>query len=566
MKLSSVLRIGVACLILAVSGRALYLQSEIRQRQRLTSELCSLVAGYLETSADRSAFEGMQQGIARSSYSDACISVVDQGKHYTPDCTEPDTNYQVTLCKVEGNRGVQAQILYKVAPLFSLALWVAWLSLWAATVFVLTASRAGSTYFAKRITEELRVRLFGEVSGQGKEGPIARVAQWLVVKSGILSGVRTQTERFESQIREYEGKIRTEAILRVQKEMEVQKSKERLEEIKKIRHDLDSPLSSFLSVQDKFVGDELSRKALAVGIQKIQRMLDRLGQTEVNPDAPRLTIVETVAEEAVALIRSKFKGVKQVSVFLSYDTAALSPVNATPDGLMRILNNLLENAFDASSTGGKILVRVSSEDSHCKISVDDEGCGVSPEVVPRLFEKGATFGKVNGTGYGLYESKDLIESWKGTIQMEPLERGTRFIISLPKLQVSTAFVGLPKVTRLWVIDDDRSVSETLDESGFEVVESALTYDDGRSLLNKPIPANVAVLVDFRLDAQQLGTDLIAGHKAVQQIYLCTSDFDNPEVIKKARQIGVRIIPKSLCYLAKAQDEQSTATTLDVALK
>ncbi len=554
MRLTSILRIGVVSLILTMGGRAALFQAGALGREHLTDEVCHLVGNYLETSSVRSAFEGMQQGIDRSSYSGACISIIEAGRHYGPDCVEPGVHYQLTLCKAEGNRGIHAEIHYPVAPFIGLTVLGIWLGVWAILLGLLFGVRASASYFAKRITEELRARLFSETSEEEKRGTLARLTNWFVIQSGILRGVHAQTQKFESQIREYEGRIRTEAVLRAQKEVEAQKSKERLEEIKNIRHDLGSPLSSLLSVQEQFVGDDLSRQALASGIDKIHKMLDRLGQSESEVDAPRLTIVEAVVEEAVALLSAKFWSAKKIDLSLKYDAKTLSPVNATSEGLMRILNNLLENAFDASSAGGAIRVLIESDEKACRISVEDNGCGVSPEVVPRLFEKGATFGKVNGTGYGLYQCKASVELWKGTVEMQPLPQGTRFVITLPKLQAGVAFVGLPSAKRLWVIDDDRTVAEVLDQSGYEVVGSALTFAEGAALLKSPIPENVTVLVDYRLDDEQFGTDLIAGHKALQQMYLCTNDFENLDVIKRARQIGVRIIPKPLCYLAEARGE------------
>ena len=53
--------------------------------------------------------------------------------------------------------------------------------------------------------------------------------------------------------------------------------------------------------------------------------------------------------------------------------------------------------------------------------------------------------------------------------------------------------------------------------------------------------------------EQIGPDLIAVHKALQQIYLCINDFECLEVINKARQIGARTIPKHLCFLVESKE-------------
>ena len=551
MRWTSFALIGAVSLLATLGGRGVYLQTLTWERESLTQDLCHLVANYLETSAVRSAYEGMQQGLARSAFPDACVSVIDQGRSFSPDCADSKARYQMTVCKVEGNRGIHAEISYPIVPWVTIPLGLGWLALWILTWAAVTGIGAAATAFSSRFTQALSARLFSETPKPKSDSLTARLAHWLAVRSGVLKGVKDQAERFEAKIKTYQEKMRNETLLRAQKEVEASKSKERLEEIARIRHNLNSPLSSLLAVQERFSGDELSRQALSSGIQKIYKMLDELSdQDAADAEMPGLTIVETVAAESVVLLSSKFAASKQVRIKVEYDPTALSPVSATPSGLMSVLDNLLENAFDASRPGGEIRLRITCADATCMIVVEDDGCGIPNEIAARLFEKGATFGKVNGTGYGLHHCKTVVESWKGTIAAESRPGQTRFTISLPRLQTGAGFVGLPERKRIWVIDDDPAVAESLDESGYEVVEAASTYKEGQALLKRSIPEAVTVLVDFRLDGGQYGTDLIAGHSALRQFCLCTNDFDNPEVVRKARQVGVRILPKPLCFLAE----------------
>ena len=548
MRFLSILRIGLISLTMMIGGRAIYLQSEAWQRERLTNELCELVGNYLETSAVRSAFEGMQQGIARSSYPDACINVIDEGKHYSPDCIKADTNYQLTMCKVEGNKGIRAEIDYPTIPFFTLKLLTVWLSLWTFMLISLIITRAGVAYLAKRITEELHSRLFAEEDKQKENGQIARAVHWLALKSGVLRAVRDQTNQFDSQIREFENKIRTEALLRARNEADAERSQKQLERVRQLQHDIRSPLSALLSLEEMIGGDELSRQTLASGIRGIQRMLDDLNQEEEDESATTLTLLEVVAEEAVILMRPRFSAMKQANLSLEYDSRNLSPVMANSDGLKRVLDNLLENALDAITTGGNVRITVFQDGPSCKITLEDDGCGISPTIIPKLFSLGATFGKINGTGRGLYHCKKRIEIWKGHIECSSLLRGTQITITLPRVQGGAGFVGLPKSKRLWIIDDDPEVAISLRQAGYEIVGLALSYEEGSKLLKSDLPMDVLVLVDYRLNNNKKGTDLIAEQSKRHQMFLCTNDFDSAHVIDLAKQVGVRIIPKPLCFL------------------
>jgi DNA-binding NarL/FixJ family response regulator len=101
-----------------------------------------------------------------------------------------------------------------------------------------------------------------------------------------------------------------------------------------------------------------------------------------------------------------------------------------------------------------------------------------------------------------------------------------------------------------VIDDDPGIPESLREIGFNVVNWASTYEEGQQLLAREHESDVTILVDHRLNDGLLGTDLIAEHAIRSRVFLCTNDFDNPEVIRRARQVGVQILPKPLCILAE----------------
>ncbi len=63
-----------------------------------------------------------------------------------------------------------------------------------------------------------------------------------------------------------------------------------------------------------------------------------------------------------------------------------------------------------------------------------------------------------------------------------------------------------------------------------------------SFRNSELP----ILVDQRI-GDRLGTDLIAGQGRRSNLFLCTNDFDDSDVIMKAKALGVKIIPKPLCF-------------------
>ncbi|MSU22625.1 MAG: HAMP domain-containing histidine kinase [Opitutus sp.] len=100
--------------------------------------------------------------------------------------------------------------------------------------------------------------------------------------------------------------------------------------------------------------------------------------------------------------------------------------------LSRLFYNLLNNAVDEMSDGGKIFLRFTVEGGELRIEVEDTGKGIAPEIAEKLFQPFATHGKAHGTGLGLTICKKIVEDQGGRIwaHSEP-GKGATFCFTLP---------------------------------------------------------------------------------------------------------------------------------------
>lgn len=118
-------------------------------------------------------------------------------------------------------------------------------------------------------------------------------------------------------------------------------------------------------------------------------------------------------------------------VFTPY--AQSLPVYTDKSQLLRVCNNLLENAVQAipAEREGRVNVIVSKEGDEALIAFADNGTGIEPDAVSRIFQPYFTT-KSSGTGLGLAMTKKIIEFWKGTIRFETVPgKGTTFYITIP---------------------------------------------------------------------------------------------------------------------------------------
>ena len=112
-------------------------------------------------------------------------------------------------------------------------------------------------------------------------------------------------------------------------------------------------------------------------------------------------------------------------------------VDADPQRISQVLRNLVDNAIKYSPEGGLIVVRGEVEPEEVIVSVADQGLGIAPEHLNRLFEKyfrieTGLVRHVVGSGLGLPIAHTIIESHKGRIWAESrLGEGTVLYFSLP---------------------------------------------------------------------------------------------------------------------------------------
>jgi signal transduction histidine kinase/ActR/RegA family two-component response regulator len=151
--------------------------------------------------------------------------------------------------------------------------------------------------------------------------------------------------------------------------------------------------------------------------------------------------------------------------------------------LSQVLGNLLRNAFKFTDPGGHVLVMLQQVGDQAVIRVRDDGIGVSPELVKRMFEPfvqaDASLHRTRGgLGLGLALARDLIALHGGTVtaQSGGEEQGSEFIVTLPltaeavrvEPRSSHHVVG----RRVLVIEDNEDAAtmlqETLEIEGHEV--------------------------------------------------------------------------------------------------
>lgn len=120
---------------------------------------------------------------------------------------------------------------------------------------------------------------------------------------------------------------------------------------------------------------------------------------------------------------------------ISATQRAEAPALAWADGAMveQVLLNLLKNAVEAMTPGGRITLATGATDGHPWLEVSDTGPGLAPAAQHQLFNPFASSKGPSGTGLGLYVSRRLARALGGDLVHVPTERGTTWRLVLPPL-------------------------------------------------------------------------------------------------------------------------------------
>ena len=147
--------------------------------------------------------------------------------------------------------------------------------------------------------------------------------------------------------------------------------------------------------------------------------------------APRPThigeIVSALAERTRPLAAAR-----GVTLETEVSSAGAALVDASQ--LQQALDNLVRNAIDASREGGRVALTARCARDGCTIEVRDDGPGIAPEHLPKIFDLYFTT-KADGTGIGLAVTQQIVTAHGGTIEVDSRPGGgTTMTVRLPRAE------------------------------------------------------------------------------------------------------------------------------------
>ena len=210
----------------------------------------------------------------------------------------------------------------------------------------------------------------------------------------------------------------------------------------KVAHEVRNPIAA-IELNAELVGDLVAERGgadmeeaatLVTAIREQVSALDALTEEYLAfARFPRPQYDEDSVNEMVAALVEFVRPVaaRQGSAVEATTDQAVPPMAIDRTLLRQAILNLVKNGLEALNRGGKLTVATRRVDDQVEIAIRDTGPGISPDMGKRLFEQFFTT-KAQGTGLGLYISRQIIEEHGGTLRWESAPgEGTTFTASLP---------------------------------------------------------------------------------------------------------------------------------------
>jgi PAS domain S-box-containing protein len=176
-------------------------------------------------------------------------------------------------------------------------------------------------------------------------------------------------------------------------------------------------------------GHELIEESLS-GVSRVASIVqDVRGFAHAGTDRDALTDVNALLEMSVRVAAPRLR----YSARLERDYGVVPAVRGNSQELKQVFLNVILNAADATGEEGTIRLVTRPEDGHVVVSVQDDGCGIAPEVCDRIFDPFFTTKPAGqGLGLGLSLSYEMVRRHGGDIEVESRPgAGTCFRIRLP---------------------------------------------------------------------------------------------------------------------------------------
>jgi PAS domain S-box-containing protein len=363
-------------------------------------------------------------------------------------------------------------------------------------------------------------------------GPNGEPREWAAVISDVELQKRRELELAEIA-REREALLARERAARAEAET-ADRTKD--EFLAVVSHELRSPLSAMtgwieilrLAQHDTALVGR-AQETLARNVRNMARLVDDL--LDISRIRSGKLTLERRRVELSRVVRECCDAQRPSARGPTLHCAAADGVFVLGDEarLHQIVRNLVDNALKFTPAGGRVSVRLTSDEQNARIEVEDEGQGIAPELMPRIFDRfvqaeAAATRQHGGLGLGLAIVQQLALVHGGSVRADSrgVGKGARFEVTLPVAPEEPNVSDAPAAVRAVHGSDARPLDVLLIEDETDSREATALALTQRGMRVREAASTAAGFAEYGLGAPDVIVSDIAmpgsdGHELIRAI-------------------------------------------------
>ena len=289
----------------------------------------------------------------------------------------------------------------------------------------------------------LRKRLSKTI--QEVSAPLEERVDWLAQAAGSLSESNIKNHSFKEssieELRDLNSALNifiSQIVILGEKVAKTSFNEGRVKMAEQLAHNIKGALATLslrINNAESLNASEREKLLFAVGqVSDASKSLLR-SRRETNDQAQPLLTALDVSNVINKVIEQKkeYLPKNKTITFSLKNLSKQSPVVAfTEAEISSIFSSILDNSIEAIDNAGSVKIYLDQDKDNTIIKISDNGRGISADVLPQLMHEGATFGKKDGNGLGLFHAKQSLEKIHGKIWLQStLSKGTDVLIIIP---------------------------------------------------------------------------------------------------------------------------------------
>lgn len=376
---------------------------------------------------------------------------------------------------------------------------------------------------------------------------------------------------------------------------------EKEEEFRKIAnqvsHDIRSPLSSLLMMLKGCAQipepQRIALREAATGARDIaNHLLNQYRKEEIpnlGAEGHNFLLVSTALLELLTAKKYQYEDLDVQFDYHFDDNTHFAFIKAEFSDFRRMISNLINNAVDALDGKGSVHLHLSANNDHVKITIQDTGKGMLPELIAKIMNKTVfTEGKKEGHGIGLTQVWETLDKSQGKMHIDStIGKGSNLSLTFPRMTAPSWLaeeIILNADDTVIILDDDASIhgawqtrfesilnkKPSIRRQHFREGKEALEFINSLSSMDKD---KLFLLSDYELLRQELNGLHVIERSGISRSILVTSHYADPIVQEQASKTGTKILPKELASevliqiveTERLEAEESSINRVDIIL-